>query len=161
LFLLATFLAGILLLNIFNVNWRGRLQKSAVFIGVFCLVALPWFYANFRHQGSPFYNTNYLNIATEFYPDIAQGSVFQEGTRGLSEKFHSLGDVLRYDPKRIMSHYPENLWDSMKRSINTDLVDYRIGWLALIGLAIALFERRNKATMLVLISGVFIYCCWR
>ncbi len=154
LFLLASLLAGILLLNLFEFNWRRRLQQSAVFIGVFCLVALPWFVANFRHQGSPFYNTNYLNIATEFYPDIAQGSVFQEGTRGLSEKFHSLTDVLRYDPKRLIAHYPENLWASVKTSLNTNLVDYRVGWLALVGLVIALFARRTKAVLLVLLSGL-------
>jgi 4-amino-4-deoxy-L-arabinose transferase-like glycosyltransferase len=157
LFLLATMLIGILLLNLFTLNWRGRLQKSAVFIGLFLLFALPWFYANYKHQGSPLYNTNHLNIATEFYPDLANNSVFQEGTRGLSEKFRSLGDVLRYDPKRIASHYPGNLFASLKQSVNTDLVDYRIGWLAVIGLIIALIERRAKAVWLVLLSGVIYF----
>ncbi len=153
LFLLATFLIGILLMNLFTLNWRQRLQNSTIFIGVFLLLALPWFYANYKHQGSPLYNTNHLNIATEFYPELANNSVFQEGTRGLSEKFRSLGEVLRHDPKRIASHYPANLFASLKQSVNTDLVDYRIGWLAIIGFIIALIERRSKAVSLVLISG--------
>lgn len=157
LFLVAMFFIAILLLNIFNLSWRQRLQRIAIFIGVFLLVASPWFYANYKHQGSPFYNTNHLNIATEFYPDLANGSVFQEGTRGLSEKFRSLGEVLRYDPKRIAAHYPENLGEGLKKSVNTDLVDYRIGWLAVIGLAIALFERRSKAVLLILGSGVLYF----
>jgi 4-amino-4-deoxy-L-arabinose transferase-like glycosyltransferase len=157
LFLLATILTGILLLNLFTLNWRQRLQKSAIFIGVFLFLALPWFTANYKHQGSPFYNTNHLNIATEFYPDLANNSVFQEGTRGLSEKFRSLGDVLRYDPKRIAAHYPANLFASLKQSVNTDLVDYRIGWLAVIGLIIALIERRSKAVSLVLLSGAIYF----
>jgi hypothetical protein len=157
LFLVAMFFIGILLLNIFDVSWRKRLQKSAIFIGVFLLVASPWFYANYKHQGSPFYNTNHLNIATEFYPDLANGSVFQEGTRGLSEKFRSLGEVLRYDPKRIAAHYPENLGEGLKKSVNTDLVDYRIGWLAVIGFVIALFERRSKAVWMILGSGILYF----
>jgi hypothetical protein len=157
LFLVATFLLAIFALNIFQESWRHRLQKSAVFIGVFVIFALPWFYANFRHQGSPFYNTNHLNIATEFYPELAAGNVFQEGTRGLSEKFHSLGEVLRYDPKRLVSHYPENLFESLKKSVNTDLVDYRLGWLAVLGFLVALFERRSKAVWMILISGVLYF----
>jgi hypothetical protein len=157
LFLVAMFFISILLLNLFDVGWRERLQKSAVFIGVFLLVASPWFYANYKHQGSPFYNTNHLNIATEFYPDLANGSVFQEGTRGLSEKFRSLGEVLRYDPKRIAAHYPENLGEGLKKSVNTDLVDYRIGWLAVIGFVLALFQRRSKAVLMILGSGVLYF----
>jgi hypothetical protein len=153
LFLVATFFIGLLLLNLFHLHWRQRLQKSAVFIGVFLLVALPWFYANYKHQGSPFYNTNHLNIATEFYPDLANGSVFQEGTRGLSEKFRSLGEVLRYDPKRIAAHYPGNVGEGLKKSVSTDLVDYRIGWLAVIGLLLALWERRSKALLMIFSSG--------
>jgi 4-amino-4-deoxy-L-arabinose transferase-like glycosyltransferase len=157
LFLVATFLTGILLLNLFQLNWRQRLQKSAMFIGVFLLVALPWLYANYTHQGSPFYNTNHLNIATEFYPDLANGSVFQEGTRGLSEKFRSLGEVLRYDPKRIAAHYPENVGEGLKKSVTTDLVDYRIGWLAVIGLLLALLERRSKAVWMIVSSGALYF----
>jgi hypothetical protein len=154
LFLLAMFFAAILLLNLFEVGWRQRLRQSAIFLGVFLLVASPWLYTNYRHQGSPLYNTNHLNIATEFYPDLANGSVFQEGTRGLSEKFRSLGEVLRYDPKRIAAHYPENLSEGLKKSVNTDLVDYRIGWLALVGLGLALWRQRSKAVLLILGSGV-------
>lgn len=153
LFLLVTFLVGLLLLNHFQLSWRERLQKSAVFIGVFCLFALPWLYANYRHTGSPFYNTNYLNIATEFYPDLAQGNMLQEGTRGLSEKFHSLGEVLRYDPKRLVLHYPKNLFATVKASLSTNLVDYRIGGLALLGVAFAWLRRRHKALLLVLLSA--------
>jgi 4-amino-4-deoxy-L-arabinose transferase-like glycosyltransferase len=157
LFLLATFLLGIVGLNYFNTTRRNRLRNSAIFTGVFLVTISPWLIANTRHHGSPFYNTNYLNIATEFYPELANNSVFQEGTRGLSEKFHSLNEVLRYDPKRILSHYPENLFEALANSITLDLVDDWLGWFAVAGFVIALIERRSKSVFLVLLSGGFFF----
>jgi hypothetical protein len=157
LFLLATFALGIVALNYFATTRRNRLRNSAIFIGVFLVTISPWLVANYRHFGSPFYNTNYLNIATEFYPELANNSVFQEGTRGLSEKFHSLGEVLRYDPKRMLTHYPENLFEALSNSITLDLVDDWLGWFAVAGFVLALIERRTKAVFLVLLSGVFYF----
>jgi hypothetical protein len=153
----ATFLLGIVALNYFNTTRRNRLRNSAIFTGVFFITISPWLIANYRHHGSPFYNTNYLNIATEFYPELANNSVFQEGTRGLSEKFHSLNEVLGYDPKRMMSHYPENLFEAVSNSITLDLVDDWLGWFAVAGFVIALIERRSKAVFLVLLSGGFYF----
>src|SRR5574342_479512 len=109
-FLFVTCLFGMLLLNLFQKGWRARLKLSTLFIGVFLLTAAPWLYANYKHNGSPFYNTNYLNIATEFYPGLANDDVFQDGTRHLGEVFHSFGEVLKHDPTRILKHYPENLF---------------------------------------------------
>lgn len=157
LFLLATCLLGIVALNYFATTRRNRLRNSAIFIGIFFAVISPWLVANYRHHGSPFYNTNYLNIATEFYPELANNSVFQEGTRGLSEKFHSLNEVLRYDPKRLLSHYPENLFEALTNSITLDLVDDWLGWFAVAGLVIAMLERRSKAVFLLLFSGVLYF----
>lgn len=48
---------------------------------MFFLVSLPWLIANGRHHGSPLYNTNYLNLATEFYPELVKGKINQDGTR--------------------------------------------------------------------------------
>ncbi|MEW6131493.1 MAG: glycosyltransferase family 39 protein [Acidobacteriota bacterium] len=157
LFLLATVLAGVTLFNIFNNSWRERLKNTAMFIGIFLVVAAPWLYANYRHHGSPFYNTNYLNIATEFYPELANNSVYQEGTRGLSEKFHSFGEVLGYDPRRVLTHYPENLYEAMSKSINADLVHHWLGWAAILGFVIALIERRSKTVLLIVLSGVLYF----
>ncbi len=157
LFLMLTLTLGILALNSFHLNRRERLKEVAIFVSVFFLIASPWLYANYKHHGSPFYSTSYLNIATEFYPDLAQGSVVQEGTRALSEKFHSLNDVLRYDPKAIISHYPVNLFEHLRRSVTTTANDHLnsdwVGWLAVIGIVLALLEHRSKAVLLLLISG--------
>jgi hypothetical protein len=151
-FLILSCLLGILVLNVFERSWRRRLRLAVLFAGVALIVVSPWLYVNYQHRGSPFYNTNYLNIATEFYPDLAKDSVFQDGTRRLAEMFHSFGDVLRHDPNRMLKHYPENLYNSLALSITDSLVNPWVGWIALVGLALALFERRSKLVMLLLTS---------
>ncbi|HEV8482449.1 MAG TPA: glycosyltransferase family 39 protein [Blastocatellia bacterium] len=154
-FLFVTCLFGIVLLNVFERSWRARFGLAAVFIAVFLVTVAPWLYANYKHNGSPFYNTNYLNIATEFYPDLANESVFQDSTRRLAETFHSFGDVFRHDPARMLKHYPENLSDCLGKTITLNLVSQWVGWLALAGFALALVERRSKSVTLVLISIAF------
>ena len=155
LFLVPTFLFGITLLDYFDLRWRERLKLAALFVGVFLLVSAPWFYANYKQRGSPVYNANYLNIATEFYPELANDNVFQEGTRKLSERFNSFGEVLGYDPARIVKHYPVNFYDSIVQSVTGDLVSPWVGWFALAGFVLALFERRrSKPATLILFSGV-------
>jgi hypothetical protein len=156
LFLIVTCLLGILPFNVFGQSWRARLKLAALFAGVALVVVSPWLYANYQHRGSPFYNTNYLNIATEFYPDLAKDSVFQDGTRRLAEMFHSFGDVLRHDPERILKHYPENLYNSLALSITDSLVNPWVGWIALAGFVLALFER-SRMVKLILSSMVLYF----
>ena len=90
-FLLVTCLIGLLLLNVFEQSWKSRLKLAGLFTGIFILVVSPWLLANYQHRGSPFYNTNYLNIATQFYPELAKDSVFQDGARSWpSGSIHSV-----------------------------------------------------------------------
>ncbi len=152
-FLLAVCLIGIVLLNLFEQRWGERWVSAVILVAAFFIAASPWLYANYKHQGSPFYNTNYLNLATEFYPDLVAGKTNQDGTRVLEEKFHSFGDVLRYDPKRIITHYPINLYESLRLSIRDNLVNEPVGWSALLGMALALIGQKSKKVLLVLIAG--------
>lgn len=156
-FLVPVFLFGITLLDYFDSSWRERLRLSAVFVGVFLLVSAPWFYANHRHRGSPLYNANYLNMATEFYPELANDNVFQEGTRKLSERFSSFGEVLAYDPARVLRHYPVNFYESFVQSVTGDLVSPWVGWFALAGLVLALFDRRRTKTATLLLVSCAAY----
>jgi 4-amino-4-deoxy-L-arabinose transferase-like glycosyltransferase len=156
-FLLAVFLCGIFALNLFNCAWRERFKLAALLLVVFFITASPWLYANWRHRGSPFYNTNYLNIATVFYGDLVGGKTNQDGTRELAKMFHSFGEVFRRDPQRVITHYPANLWESLKFTITTDLVSQWVGWFALLGAALALVGRRSTAVLLVLISGAIYF----
>ncbi|HZS09303.1 MAG TPA: glycosyltransferase family 39 protein [Blastocatellia bacterium] len=153
LFLVAACLVGIVFINLFDQSRRERWKLASLFVAVFILTASPWFYANWKHRGSPLYNANYLNIATEFYPELAGGNVFQDGTRALEKRFHSFGDVVRYDPKRMFTGYPLNLWESLKLSVTSDLLSQWVGWLALLGLVLALARRRTKPVTVVLIAG--------
>jgi hypothetical protein len=157
LFLLAACLIGILLLNLFEQRWRERLMACAIFIAAFLAVASPWLIANWKHRGSPLYNANYLNIATEFYPELADGEVNQDGTRALEDRFRSFGDVLLHDPKRLLAGYPVNLWESLRQSINGELAHAWVGWLAWLGVALAPIERRSKRVTLLPIAGAIYF----
>jgi hypothetical protein len=153
LFLVVACLAGLLLFNLFELTWRARLQQAALFVGIFVLVALPWFYYNAKRHGSPLYNTNYLNMATEFYPELVRGEVNQDATRALEERFRSFGDVLRYDPARLLKRYPANLWESLRNIAQTTLMNKWVVWVALGGLLLVLLERRSKAALVLLLTG--------
>lgn len=155
LFLLAACLLGLVFLDLFGLAWRKRVQQAALFLGLFILVALPWFYSNAKHHGSPLYNTNYLNMATEFYPELVKGEVNQDATRALEARFHSFGDVLRYDPLTLFKRYPLNLWKSGRSLGGTSLMHPVVAWLALGGLLLLLaLEWRNKAVLVLLSAGL-------
>lgn len=156
-FLVAIGLLGIVGLDSFERPLKGRLRLAGLFLAVFLATVSPWLVANYRHRGSPFYNANYLNMATEYYPELAGGSVFQEGTRGLEDVFDSFGDVLDYDPARIARHYPANLWQSFRLSLNRTLVSPWVGWAALAGLALVIWERRSRAALLVVAAGLLYF----
>ncbi|MFN7947240.1 MAG: glycosyltransferase family 39 protein [Blastocatellia bacterium] len=156
-FLIAVFLCGIVALNLFDVAWRERIILSALLLVVFFVTVSPWLYVNWQHRGSPFYNTNYLNIATVFYGDLVGGKTNQDGTRELAKYFHSFGEVFFYNPQRIITYYPVNLWESLKLTITTDLVSQLTGWFALAGLLLAAIERRSKAVLFVLLAGALYF----
>ncbi len=155
LFLLATCLLGLVAFDLFGLTWRERGRQAALFAGLFVLVALPWFYYNAKHHGSPLYNTNYLNIATEFYPELVKGDVNQDATRALEARFHSFGDVLRYAPLTLLKRYPVNLWESVRNLAGSSLMPAAVAWLALGGLLLLLFEGRNKAALVLVSAGLF------
>src|SRR5215470_16114644 len=152
-FLPAACLIGITLLDYFKKRWLGRLALSAIFVALFLAASSPWLIANYKHNGSPFYNTNYLNVATEFYPELVANKTNQDATRALSAAFHSFGDVVRYDPRRLMSRYPANLYESLRSSFKETLVNQLVAGMAAFGVLLALARRRSKNVALVLIAG--------
>lgn len=155
LFLVVAALIGLLVLNLLSRQWMGRFKASAVFLALFLLTISPWLVINYRHRGSPIYNTNYLNIATEFYPELVDGKTNQDGTRVLESVFRSFSDVLRYDPAKIIRHYPANLYSGIRLSLTTDLVSLLTAWFALVGAGMFLAQSRDKAGVTLLIGTGF------
>src|SRR5262245_10267968 len=153
LFLPAACLIGITLLDFFKQRWLGRVALSAIFVAFFLVVSSPWLIANYKRQGSPFYNSNYLNVATEFYPELVANRINQDATRALAAGFHSFGDVLGYDPRRLMARYPANFYESLRNSCQGTLVNQLVAWMAGFGVVLALVRRRSKNVALVLIAG--------
>lgn len=142
-FLIPVFLVGIGALKSFGPGpWR-RIRLSCLYLGLSFLVAFRWFYANLRHNGSALFNLNYLNIATEFYGDRFGADKTGDGTASMSERFHSLREVLRYDPLSIIRRYPVNLWKSLRHSLSTRLLGPLVGLTAIVGVAFALRNGRS------------------
>ncbi len=139
-FLLACFVFAILVMNLFEKAWRERVILTGVFVAAFSLTILPWLIANAQQHGSPLHNTNYLNMATLFYPELADGEVTQDGTRKLQDQFHSFGEVLAYKPLQAVARYFGNLGEIFVSSLRPTLVARLTGWLGWIGLFVALLE---------------------
>lgn len=156
-FLVVAALTAVLAIDLLGVSFRARCKWALLFAGVFLLTASPWLWANYTHRGSPLYNANYLNMATEFYPELVDGRWNQDATRPLENVFDSFADVIAYDPKRMLLHYPRNLYESAKRSLTCDLVSPWVGWAALAGILIALYERRSRAMTTVLVSALLYF----
>jgi hypothetical protein len=152
-FLPAACLIGITLLDFFKRGWPERLALSAIFVALFLVVSSPWLIANYKRHGSPLYNTNYLNLATEFYPELVANKTNQDATRALAERFHSFGDVIGYDPVRLMARYPASLYESLRNSFKETLVNQWVAWMAWLGVLAALVRRRSKNVALLLIAG--------
>ena len=150
LFLVASVLFALIVLNLLESTWRKRIELSAIFLGVFLLTCSPWLIASYRHYGSPFHNSNYLNMATLLYPELAGGEVTQDGTRKVQETFHSFGEVISYKPGQAVVRYLSNLWLVLKNCLDGILIPRWIGWLSLVGLGLALFRKRSKTTWLLL-----------
>jgi hypothetical protein len=151
-FLLAAFAFSIVLLNLFETGWRERLDLLALLILVSLAVAAPWLYANHWHRGNPFYNDNYLNIATAFYGrDFAEGTL--DGKQAITSRFHSFRDVVAYDPVRLITHYPVNLATSLLRSLGS----WRSSIAPLAGLVIAWRAGRTKRVVALLLAVAALY----
>ncbi len=151
-FLLACFVFAILVMNLFEKAWHERWILTGVFVAAFVFTALPWLIANAQHNGSPLYNTNYLNMATLFYPELAGGEVTQDGTRKAGEMFHSFGDVLRYNPQQAFIGYVSNVADVFWKSWQSSLVSTWVGLLGMLGALLTFADRKTKAVRLLLLA---------
>ena len=153
LFLPATFVVALVLLNAFDQPIRQRIKSAAIHLLSFVAVASPWLYLNYINHGSALYNTNYLNMATESYGYRTDW----DGVVAVKQLFHGFGDVVMHDPKHFATHYAVNLIDSLRNSLTTKLAMPPIGVLAWAGAVWALFQRPWNKDVIVLLLSVAAY----
>lgn len=152
-FLPATCLMGIVVLNSFEAPLLRRLKIAALHMLCFLATISPWLWLNYKHRGSPIYNTNYLNIATEFY-----GYKFnQDGITLAANTFHSFGDVLMYNPKHFLFHYVINIAKTFQKTLSGGLVFEPIGILAIAAIPFVTINRCRKDVALFLLSAVIYF----
>jgi hypothetical protein len=77
----------------------------------------------------------------------------QDATRALERQFLSFWDVIRYDPRRLVTHYPVNLYESLRNSFTETLVNRWVAWMAWLGALLAWRRKRSKAFAVVSIAG--------
>ena len=147
-FLVPVFLVGLATLDSFGPRMRDRMRLAGLFVGIVFLTALPWLYANHRHRGSALFNRNYLNMATLFYGDEIGADMTGDGTALAGTRFHSFGDVLRFEPLRIVRRYPVNLFESIRKSLSSRLVAPFLGLAAVLGAVLAPRRGRVGARLL-------------
>jgi hypothetical protein len=133
------------LLNIFARSWKDRILLAGGFLIIFTLTVSPWLYLNGRRHGSPLYNTNYLNMATQFYPELVAGKTNQDGTRVLAEKFAFVwGCASGTIRGRFGGGICERYGRALRNSLTERLVSVWVGILALIGMLAALWRSRTR-----------------
>jgi hypothetical protein len=146
--LAAAIVIAIIAIDFFEQPLRKRVVRAAIFVAAFTIVIAPWLVVNRQLHGSPFYNTNYLNIAKELHPEVAAGYTGDDALLRVGQVFHSFGDVVRDDPAQALGRYALNVAMHVRETSMQP-----IAWLALIGAAFGI-ARRSKLVLLFLVMLV-------
>jgi hypothetical protein len=117
-----------------------RLKMGAAYLASFLGVISPWLWLNYATYGSPFYSTNYRDVAVKFLVPAA-GST-------------SLGDVVLHDPLRFASLYAWFLLNTLWQSVGASFAVLPVGPLALAGVVLSLIRRRPRGVDLLLVSAL-------
>ncbi|HEX8255920.1 MAG TPA: glycosyltransferase family 39 protein, partial [Thermoanaerobaculia bacterium] len=155
--LVAALLFALVVLDLFERPLKPRLALGAGFLLVFTIVIAPWLIANARHRGSPFFNTNYLNVGKTLHPSVAAGYAGEDGLRRASGVFHSLGDVVRYDRGAAATNYVRNVIAHVTTTFGPAVAGPVVPWLALLGAMFALFAIRWRSSLLLLVAAATHY----
>ncbi|ELR97343.1 glycosyltransferase family 39 protein [Gloeocapsa sp. PCC 73106] len=87
-----------------------KLRKTSWLIAGFMLLVTPWLIYNWKLNGSPFSNTAYLQIAAHFYHPL--GDNFITSVQEMGYRFHSLSDVIFYQPFLLFKTYIKDVFFS-------------------------------------------------
>ncbi len=147
------FALGILVINQFRLDWKERVKTTAVVLGAFFVVILPYGIYCLVQKGSFFYTENYLNIAREMYRDRFTHDEFwiSEAT-----KYHSTMQVIMGDPVLFVKMIVRNIYEHFAGDMDT-LFGWQVGVFVLPGLVLLWKERTNRRlmTLFLLFLGMF------
>jgi 4-amino-4-deoxy-L-arabinose transferase-like glycosyltransferase len=103
LFVILGIVFSLLFINLNQETPRKCLVKVGFFICGVLLITSPWFIYNWQTNGSPLASKVYLQIAAHIYQPEGTNS----GTTHIqiASKFHSLGEVVLYDPQKFLLTY--------------------------------------------------------
>ncbi len=133
-----------------------RLKRMGIWLGVFILLGLPWFMPNTIVRGNPVYNSNYLNVAIEFYGIGQEGFSTETWYDELPDRFQSMGDVILHDPVHFSAHFISNIVTHFLLDIQK-LIGIRLGIFIVLG-GLLLFTLKPDRTMLLYFAfGVFYF----
>ena len=122
-------------------RWSSRAGLGAAYLASFLVTVAPWLWMNYTHHGSPFYSTNYEDVARAF--GITR-----------STPFTSLADVLLQDPARFARRYVSNLGYTFYQTLGAGLTLLPVGPLAATGIALSLARDRRRPVVLVLLAAL-------
>ena len=100
-FLILGIIFSLYIINFNQEKPKQRLINIGIFLCGVCLTISPWLIMSWKVNGSLFSSLSYIGIAAHFYQD----SMMQEALNDMSSRFHSLRDVLLYDPFLILRKY--------------------------------------------------------
>src|SRR5262245_16185683 len=120
-------------------RWALRAGLGAAFLASVFITAAPWLWMNHAHHGSPFYSTNYEDVARAF---------------GITRPtpFTSLSDVIIHDPARFVRQYVSNLGYTFYQTLGAGLTLLPVGPLAAAGMGLCLARERRRPVILVLLA---------
>lgn len=118
----------------------GRARALAAYLAGAALPLGAWMAMNASFFGDPFHNRNFMNIAYEVY---GRGAGWEEFTNNTSAQFHSLGDVVRYDPGRFFARLGSNLATRWMRDVK-ELTPLWVGVFAVPGLFVGWWTGRRE-----------------
>ena len=122
-------------------RWLSRVTLGTAYVASFLVTVAPWLWMNYTHHGSPFYSTNYEDVAQAF--DITR-----------STPFTSLADVLLHDPARFARRYAANLGYTIFQTLGAGLALLPVGPLAAVGIGLSLARNGRRPLFLVLLAAL-------
>lgn len=136
-------------------NWRERLHRAGLWLGVFIAAGLPWFISNWIVAGSPIKNDNYVNVMMDFYA-LGKGAHYENWTDALPKQFTGMGDIFFYNPAYFVQHWFSNIGSHFVSDMK-DLVGWGVGTFVIIGILLLGVVRPVGERLLYLVFGLFYF----